>query len=104
MVLKGPPIIQNIEHLGNTILRFTFEGKTKDIDISSLDFVERYPKLKDPDYVKQAFFEEGCIKWPDNGPWLDADELEHIQSTKSKYKTASMHNKLIAALKKILGK
>lgn len=107
MELKGPPLVTNIEHLGEGILRITFDGKTKDIDIPSLNLVKRYPKLKDPTYVEKAFFEDGCIKWPENGPWIDADELEYIPETtkivKDKINVASNYRgKVISALRKVI--
>ena len=106
MTLKGPTIVEKIEHLGDGILRIAFDGIIKDIDISELNLVKRYPKLKDPSYVQKAYFEEGCIKWPDGGPWLDADELEFIPETnklKNKINVASSaREKVINALKKVL--
>jgi len=79
--LKGPTNVENIQYLGDGVLRITFDGTVRDIDISALDLNKRYPKLKDPIYLQKAFFDEGCIKWPDGGPWIDADELGCIPET-----------------------
>jgi hypothetical protein len=106
MTLKGPTTVERIEYLGDGVLRFTFDGRNRDIDISALDLTKRYPKLKNQEYLQKAFFEEGCIKWPEGGPWIDADELEHLPET-TKFKkmdvASTVHQeKLISALKKIV--
>ena len=77
-ILKGPPPVERIEYLGECVLRFYFKNTTRDIDISAINIVGRYPKLKDPEYVKKSFYQDGSIRWPDFGPWLDADELEFM--------------------------
>ena len=108
MTIKGPTLVEKIEHLGDGVLRITFDGNSKDIDISETSLAKRYPRLKDPDYVQKAYFEEGCIKWPEGGPWLDADELEFIPETskfKNRINVASSTKKrkqILNALRKVV--
>lgn len=104
MTLKGPTNVESIKYLDDGVLRISFDGTVKDIDISALDLVKRYPKLKDPKYVQKAYFEEGCIKWPDGGPWIDADELEFLPETRRFKKTnvaSSFAKKIENAMKKL---
>lgn len=105
MTLKGPINVEKIQYLGEGVLRITFDGTIKDIDILALNLDKRYPRLKDPNYLQKAFFEEGCIKWPEGGPWIDVDELEFIPETtkfKDKTKIAGYTERLAAALKKVI--
>jgi hypothetical protein len=91
--LLHAPKVEKIENLGDCIIRIHYDGKTKDIDTSSLNLAKRYPKLKNPEYAGKAFFEDGCIKWSD-GPWINADELDDIPAAKQdfKNKVASSYN------------
>lgn len=68
------PKVTKIEALENMKIRIEWDGKSKVVDISDSDLPDRFPKLKDMGYFKQAHLHGGSISWKD-GLHLDLDEL-----------------------------
>lgn len=68
------PKVKKIEVLENMKIRIEWDGKSKVVDISDSDLPNRFPKLKDRGYFKQAHLHGGSISWKD-GLHLDLDEL-----------------------------
>jgi hypothetical protein len=68
------PNISKVEPLDGTKLKIYYNGKSKVIDLSTSDLIDRFPKLKDRKYFTSVTHHSGLLEWPDDFH-LDLDEL-----------------------------
>lgn len=67
------PKVTKIEFLDGMKIKFYFDGKTKVIDVADSDLPERFPRLKQDVFFKQAVINGGALAW--GNLQVDLDEI-----------------------------